>query len=395
VETRDEPASARVPEGAAVAEASPDANPAPNGAGDVTGTVDPATGARNESPADSPQRLVVTAPHDGVLIDEPGPEDLEDGVLEERRVPRVIPRVEPRTTEDLAVGAPPKQRYPVGMGRALRDLWGARELVLGLVERDLRVRYKQALLGVFWAVLNPLLTMVLFTFVFGNVARFSKTTGGVPYPLFAYAALVPWSLFQSATNYSINSIIANAPIVRKIYCPREVFPIGAVISSSADFLISMAILFIMCFAYGFFPTWTWLALIPLLIVLWMLMLALALFFSATVAYLRDVRYVVPSVLQALLFLSPIAYSLNTLRNRVGLFHDHPLVVTIYKFVNPLAPILDGFRRALVGTAKGHGVAHTQWPEWGPFLTAAAVSAVALGAAYWWYKRRDGYLADVI
>ncbi|HXJ62230.1 MAG TPA: ABC transporter permease [Actinomycetota bacterium] len=376
METRDQPASARPGEAEAVADAQPATTPG-NGA--------PAGG-----------HMVVKAPHEGHLITEPGPEDLDEGVVEERRVPRVIPRVEPRTTDDLATEAPTQQRYPVKISRSLRNLWGARELVFGLVERDLRVRYKQALLGVFWAVLNPLLTMVLFSFVFGNLAKFSQTTGGVPYPLFAYSALVPWSLFQSATNYSINSIIANAPIVRKIYCPREVFPIGAVISSSADFLISMAILFLMCFAYGYYPTWTWLALIPLLLVLWVLMLALALFLSATVAYFRDVRYIVPSVLQALLFLTPIAYSMQTLQQRVPLFQNNPHAITIYKFLNPLAPIIDGFRRALVGTpAPGQTVAHTQWPEWVPFLVAAAYSTIALMWAYWWYKRRDGYLADVI
>jgi ABC-type polysaccharide/polyol phosphate export permease len=390
VETRDQPASARPPEAAAVANADPEpgSDPGTHGSGptDTSAAADPSdVSGATARPAPEGAHMVVKAPHDGLLIDEPGPEDLEEGVLEERRVPRVIPRVEPRTTDDLMVAAPPKQRYPVKMRRALADLWGARELVFGLVERDLRVRYKQAILGVFWAVLNPLLTMVLFTFVFGNLARFSKGTD-VPYPLFVYSALVPWSLFQAATNYSINSIIANAPIVRKIYCPREVFPVAAVISSSADFLISMSILFVMSFAYGYFPTWSWLALVPLLVVLFMLMLALALFFSATVAYFRDVRYIVPSVLQALLFLSPIAYSLQTLSNRVHLFGDHPVLLTIYQYVNPLAPILDGFRRALT---KG------QWPEWGPLGVAAAVSAVGLGLAYWWYKRRDGYLADVI
>ncbi|MFL5798040.1 MAG: ABC transporter permease [Actinomycetota bacterium] len=385
METRDQPASARPPEAAAVADAStgstsdetsgPSTDPSPDAAPDL----DSGAGA-------GAARMVVTAPHDGVLVGEPGPEDLEEGVLEERRVPRVIPRVEPRTTDDLATAAPPKQRYPIGMGRALADLWGARELVLGLVERDLRVRYKQAILGVFWAVLNPLLTMVLFSFVFGHLAKFSKGTGGVPYALFSYSALVPWSLFSAATNYSINSIIANAPIVRKIYCPREVFPIAAVLSSSADFLISMLILFLMSFGFGYFPTWEWLALFPLLAVLFVLMLALALFFSATVAYFRDVRYIVPSVLQALLFLSPIAYSLQTLTSRVALFREHPLLLSIYQYVNPLAPILDGFRRALTAG---------EWPAWGPLGVAAAVSSAGLALAYWWYKRRDGYLADVI
>lgn len=334
----------------------------------------------DSSASPEPSHLTVRAPHDGELIEEPTPEDLDAGALEERRVPRVIPRVEPRTTEDLPTEAPAKRRYPVGVGRALRELWQTRELVYGLVERDLRVRYKQAVLGVFWAVLSPLLTMVIFTFVFGHVARI-RPPEGVPYPLFAYAALVPWSLFAGATSYSVNAIIANAPIIRKIYCPREVFPIAGVISSGADFLISFVILIGMLLAFGFFPTVSWLALIPLLAVLVMLQLAVAMFFSVAIAYFRDVRYIVPSVIQVLLFVSPIAYPLDTVTGELSGFWQ-----TFYLYANPLAPIIDGFRRALL---------FDQWPLWGPFGSAAAIALVGLALSYWWYKRRDGYLADVV
>ena len=327
-----------------------------------------------------PAQLTVKAPHDGELIEEPTPEDLEAGALEERRVPRYIPRVEPRTTHDLPTEAPSKQRYPVGARRALRELWRARELVLGLVERDLRVRYKQAVLGVFWAVLSPLLTMVIFTFVFGHIARI-RPPEGVPYPLFAYAALVPWSLFAGATSFSVNAIIANAPIIRKIYCPREVFPIAGVISSGADFLISFVILIGLLLAFGYFPGITWLAVIPLLVVLVMLQLAVAMFFSVAIAYFRDVRYIVPSVIQVLLFVSPIAYPLDTVTGELSGFWQ-----TAYLYANPLAPLMDGFRRALL---------FGQWPLWEPFASAAAIATFALAFSYWWYKRRDGYLADVI
>jgi len=226
--------------------------------------------------------------------------------------------------------------------------------------------------------------MVLFTFVFGHIARFQNSIS-VPYPIFAYSALVPWSLFQSATNYSVNAVISNAPIIRKIYCPREVFPIGAVISSGADFLISMVILFAMCFSYGFFPTWVWLALIPLLVALVVMLLALSMIFSVAVAYFRDVRYVVPSVLSVLLFLTPIAYPLNRLTS-ISLFRNHPGLIKAYSYINPLAPIIDGFRRVLV---------FNQWPEWSPFGFATALSVVGLIVAYRWYKQVDGYLADVI
>ena len=323
---------------------------------------------------------------EGDLVQEPGPEDLETGVLEERRVPRVIPKVEPRTTEELPSEAPARQRYPVKVRRSLAELWRSRELLTGLVERDLRVRYKQAILGVFWAVLNPLLTMVLFTLVFGHIAKVAPALN-VPYPVFAYSALVPWALFQSATNYSVNAIIANAPIVRKIYCPREVFPIAAVMSSFADFLISFVILFGMIFAFEQTrqPDLAWLAVIPLLLVMTILMLALAMFFSGAIAYFRDIRYIVPSVLQALLFLTPIAYPLSKITS-LSLFQDHPLLVKAYVYLNPLVPIMDGFRRALV---------YGRWPMWGPLTSAALISAVALALAYWWYKRIDGYLADVI
>jgi ABC-type polysaccharide/polyol phosphate export permease len=353
------------------------------------GNGDPGANGPADGPADpdlQPEHPLETrAAHDADLTDEPGPEDLDTGAIEER-VPRVIPKVEPRTTADLPTEAPPRQRYPVKLRPALGDLWRARELLEGLVERDLRVRYKQAILGVFWAVLNPLLTMVLFTLVFGHIAKVAPKLN-VPYPVFAYSALVPWSLFQSATNYSVNAIIANAPIVRKIYCPREVFPIAAVASSFADFLISFLILFGMIFAFEQTrdPHLAWLAVIPLLFVMTMLMLALAMLSSGAIAYFRDIRYIVPSVLQALLFLTPIAYPLSKITH-LALFRDHPLFVKAYVYLNPLVPIMDGFRRALV---------FGQWPMWGPLGSATLISGVLLWVSYWWYKRIDGYLADVI
>jgi ABC-type polysaccharide/polyol phosphate export permease len=325
-------------------------------------------------------RTAAAPPHESALIAEPTPEDLDAGVLEERRVPKVVPRVEALTTDELRMQAPPRQRYPVRLRRALGELWRSRELVVSLVERDLRVRYKQAVLGVFWAVLAPILTMVLFTIVFGRIARL--VPAGVPGPVFFYSVLVPWSLFQSATSFATNSIIANAPIIRKVYCPREVFPIAGIFSSFADFLVSAVILLGFLLAFEFWPTWAWLSVIPLLAVELMLLGVITLLFSGAVAYFRDMRYLTPSFLQVLLFLSPIAYPMERVERVLG---DSPLA-DLYPYLNPLVPILDGFRRALV---------YGEWPMWGPLGAAAVVSAVLLGLAYSWYKRLDGYLADVI
>jgi ABC-type polysaccharide/polyol phosphate export permease len=321
------------------------------------------------------------APHEGAIIDEPTPEDLESGALEEHGVPEHIPRVKALTTEELATSAPARQRYPVSIFASLKELWRARELIQSLVERDLRVRYKQALLGVFWAVLAPILTMVLFTIVFGKIAGLAPDD--VPGPVFFYSVLVPWSLFQAATSFATNSVIANAPIIRKVYCPREVFPIAGIFSSMADFLVSFVILVGFLVVFGYPPYWTWLALIPLVFVELLLLAALTLVFSGTIAYFRDMRYLTPSILQILLFLTPIAYPLSKFTEAAG---EDSFLAQAYPYINPLVPIMDGFRRTLIDH---------QWPDWGPLGVAATVGAILLASAYLWFKRIDGYLADVI
>jgi ABC-type polysaccharide/polyol phosphate export permease len=321
------------------------------------------------------------APRQGALEPEVTEEDLESGVLDEHRVPKVVPRVAALTTDELKIQSPPRQRYPVKMRRALAELWAGRELIHSLVERDLRVRYKQALLGVFWAVLSPLLTMVLFSIVFGRLA--GLVPEGVPGPIFYYSVLVPWTLFQSATSFSTNSIIANAPIIRRVYCPREVFPVAGIFSSMADFVVSSVILVGMLFAFGYWPTWTWFAVFPLLAVELVLLAGLTLFFAGAIAFFRDMRYLTPSFLQVLLFLTPIAYPLSKVTEAAG---ADSTFAKIYPYINPLVPVMDGFRRALV---------FDQWPMWAPLGSAALVGVVTLTLAYRWYKRIDGYLADVI
>jgi lipopolysaccharide transport system permease protein len=322
-------------------------------------------------------------------------------LIEQERLHRVIPRVKPRTTEELDVEPPPKQRYPVELRRALRELWSTREVLLTFVERDLRVRYKQAALGAFWAIVQPIMLMVIFTVVFGKIAKVGSE--GLPYPVFAYAALVPWSLFTSSINYATSSIVGNSAIVRKIHMPREIFALSGIVSSGVDFLVSFVILVGLLVFYrvtaencaNCLPGLTWLAIPILLAVLLMLTVAVSLVAAAVTVYYRDTRYGIPMLMQILLYATPVAYPISKMigpcervagltQPQCGVLHGS--LASAYQYLNPLAPIMDGFRRVL---AQG------LWPEWGPLGAAAAVSFVAMCLAYAWYKRIDRTFADVI
>ena len=322
-------------------------------------------------------------------------------LIEQERLHRVVPRVKPRTTEELDAEPPPKQRYPVQLGRALRELWAAREVLLTFVERDLRVRYKQAALGAFWAIVQPIMLMVIFTVVFGRIARVGSQ--GLPYPVFAYAALVPWSLFTSSISAATSSIVGNSAIVRKIHMPREIFALSGIVSSAVDFAISFVILTGLLVFYRLtaencahcLPAVTWLALPMLLAVLVMLTVALSLVAAAVTVYFRDTRYGIPMLMQILLYATPVAYPISRMigpcERVAGLVGPQCGVLDgfwadAYQYLNPLAPVMDGFRRVL---ALG------EWPAWGPLGVAAAVSFVAMCVAYAWYKRIDRTFADVI
>lgn len=306
----------------------------------------------------------------------------EEEFEEVERTHGAIPHVRPLTGDDLELQPPSKQRYPLKVGETLRRLWDARELILTFVERDLRVRYKQAALGAVWAVLQPLMLMVVFTLVFGQIAKVGSE--GLPYAIFAYCALVPWQMFSGAITFGTNSIITNAPIVRKIAMPREVFPISSLLSAGVDFAVSTVILIGMLIAFGFRPRVTWVAYPLLVVVLMIISLALTLVTSTITVYFRDTRYGIPMLLQIALYATPVAYPLAKLVGSDGVLHG--AWADAYLYLNPLAPVMDGFRRIL---------AHGQWPAWGPLGGAAIFGVVALVLSYWWYKRLDRTFADVV
>lgn len=230
--------------------------------------------------------------------------------------------------------APPRGLQPV----ALRELWEYRELLAFLVWRDVKVRYKQTVLGAAWAILQPLLTMVVFSVFFGRLAK--VPSDGLPYPLFSYAALVPWTFFANGLTASTNSLVGSSNLIRKVYFPRLVVPIGGVTAGLVDFALAFVVLIAMMMWYGISPG-VGLAWLPALLALaFVTSLGVGLWLSALNVRYRDVRFAAPFLVQLWLFATPIAYPSSLLPQPWR---------TVYG-LNPMAGVVEGFRFALLGVA---------------------------------------------
>ena len=256
----------------------------------------------------------------------------------------------------------------------LSELWRYRELLYFLVWRDLKVRYKQTVLGVTWAIIQPLFTMVVFAVFFGRLAKIPSD--GVPYPLFAYAALVPWTFFANALTQASNSLVGSANLIKKVYFPRLIVPVASVLSGLLDLCLAFAVLAVLMAWYGigFSVRIVWLPLFGLQAV--MTALGVALWLSALNVEYRDVRYVVPFITQFWLFATPVAYPSSLLTEPWR---------TVYG-LNPLVGVVEGFRWALFNT----GVAP------GPMLAVSTLATVAVlvGGAYY-FRRMERTFADLI
>jgi lipopolysaccharide transport system permease protein len=256
----------------------------------------------------------------------------------------------------------------------LRDLWQYRELLYFLTWRDIKVRYKQTVLGAAWAIIQPFFTMVVFSLFFGRLAR--VPSDGIPYPVFSYAALVPWTFFANGLSQSSSSLVASANLIRKVYFPRLVVPISAVMSGAVDFALASAVLLGMMLYYGIVLTAAvvWL---PLLLLLALVTsLGVGLWLTAMNVQFRDVRYTVPFLVQAWMLATPIAYPSSLL--------DEPWR-TLYG-INPMAGVVEGFRWALLGTETAPG----------PIVLVSALVALGLlvsGAYY--FRRMEKTFADVV
>ena len=218
----------------------------------------------------------------------------------------------------------------------LRELWEYRELLYFLMWRDIKVRYKQTVLGAAWAILQPFMTMVVFSLFFGNLA--GVPSDGMPYPIFSYAALVPWSFFSAGLNHASNSLVGSANLLKKIYFPRLVIPISSVLSGVIDFMLAFAVLLGMMLVYGIFPTANVLFLPFFLLLAFVTALGVGLWFSAMNVQFRDVRYAVGFLVQFWMFATPIAYPSSLIEN--------DLLRMLYG-LNPMAGVVEGDRKSVV------------------------------------------------
>ena len=262
-----------------------------------------------------------------------------------------------------------------GWARAsLRDLWAYRELLYFLAWRDVKVRYKQTALGVAWVVIQPLFAMLVFSVFFGRLA--GMPSDGVPYPVFAFCALLPWQLFAHALTESSTSLVANQNLVTKVYFPRLIIPLAPVLASLLDFLIAFGILLGMLAYYRITPTpWVWT--LPLFLLLAItLAIGVGLWLAALNARYRDVRYTIPFLTQIWLFATPIAYPSSLV----------PEPWRIWYGLNPMAGVVDGFRWALLGTGGAPG---------GLLAVSAAATLVILVSGLHYFRRTERTFADTI
>ena len=254
-----------------------------------------------------------------------------------------------------------------------RDLWEYRELLFTLAGRDIRVRYKQTALGVIWVVLVPVITAGIFTFVFSKVAKMDS--GGVPYFAFAYAGMMSWSLFTSTLSRASDSLVTNAELISKIYFPRLILPLSVIPSAFLDFSIAAIMMIIIMIAYGIEPQ-IGLLLLPLwLAILVMLAMGIGLWSGALAVKYRDIKYIVPVMIQMLLFASPIAYSAKAV----------PMEYQTYYYLNPIAGLMDAIRWSILGT-------EVNWWTVG-YSATFGVIVLIVGAIL--FRRMEQEFADVI
>ena len=256
----------------------------------------------------------------------------------------------------------------------LRELWVYRELIYFLIWRDVKVRYKQTLIGVAWAILQPLLTVVIFTLFFGRLAQ--VPSDGLPYPVFALAALLPWNYFSQAIGRGGESLVGSSHLISKVYFPRLIIPISAAVAPLVDFALAFVVLLGLMAWFGIVPTGRVLAL-PLFVLLTLFTaLAVGLWLSALNVRYRDVRYAIPFLTQIWMFVSPVIYPVSLIPEKWRLLYS----------LNPMAGVIEGFRWALLGKES---------PDFGVVALSAAVVILLLfsGAAY--FKRMERTFADVV
>ncbi len=260
-----------------------------------------------------------------------------------------------------------------GISFHLKDWWTYRELLYFLIWRDVKVRYKQTVLGAAWAIIQPLLTMLIFTFIFSKVAKIDSH--GIPYPVFAYAALLPWTFFANAISSSSNSIVGSAHLITKIYFPRMIIPVAAVCAGLVDLAVAFPMLLALMFYYQLGLTWSVLFLLPLLLLTILLAITVGMWLSAINVKYRDVKFAVPFVVQVWMYLSPVAYPSSVIPDKWRLLYS----------LNPFVGIIEGHRAALFGRPF----------DWKAIAISLMVTLVSLAIASHQFRKMEQSFADII
>lgn len=261
-----------------------------------------------------------------------------------------------------------------------RDLWHYRELFSVLAWRDLSVRYKQTIIGVAWALIRPFLTMVIFTVVFGKVAQL-PSEGGAPYALMVFAGMLPWTLFATALGEASNSLIGNANLISKVYFPRMIIPTATIVVSFVDFLISFTILVAMMVWYLYAPGWQILLLPAFVLIAFLASLGPGLWITALNVKYRDFRYIIPFIVQFGLYVSPVGFSSQVIRDKFG-----ETAFMIYS-LNPMVGVIDGFRWCILG-----GDVPIYWPG---FALSLVIVAFFLWLGVRQFRKMERSFADII
>jgi lipopolysaccharide transport system permease protein len=260
-----------------------------------------------------------------------------------------------------------------------RELMRHLELLQLVTLRELKVRYKQTTLGALWAVLQPFSLMVVFALFFSHFAGMRGDTG-MPYAVFSYTGLLAWTFFSTALSFAVPSLISNAQIITKIYFPREIIPLSSVFAALFDFLVASGIYVGLLAFYKIAPTWNVLYVLPLLLIQIVFTMGICLLLSAFTVLYRDFRFAMPLIIQIWMFATPILYSASSIRQKGEGFY------TAYMALNPMAVVIDGYRRAVV---------QGQPPEFKFMGVAAAIAVFLLWAGYKYFKHLERQFADIV
>ena len=272
----------------------------------------------------------------------------------------------------LSVGRidPPSAWPQIGF----RELWDYRELLYFLTWRDIKVRYKQTVLGAAWAVIQPLFMMLVFSLFFGKLA--GVPSDGIPYPVFSFCGLLPWQLFAHSLIQAGNSLVGSQNLITKVYFPRLVVPISAVLGSVVDFAIAFVLLLGMMFYYGIVPGWQMLALPALVLLAVLAALGVGLWLSALNVQYRDVRYTISFLVQFWMFATPVAYPSSIVPEKWRVLYG----------LNPMVGVVDGFRWALLGKPESPGA---------PLLISVIVVFALLAGGLYYFRRMEQQFADIV